>query len=149
MAFAEEGGTAACRADAQKYCTSAGNKMECLIDHQNDISDGCYGFLKTALQRQKGIQACKADAQKYCASESNKKECLIDHQKEISDGCYDFLKQNLQREKQGSAGEPAAAPASAPIYKVKTADGRTVYTNAPVANGTQVQDRVNTALPIR
>ena len=52
---------------------------------------------------------------------------------------------------QGTDSAPAAsaAPASNPIYKVRTADGRTVYTNAPVANGSQVQDRVNTALPIR
>jgi len=150
-AGAEEGGSAACRADAQQYCSSSGNKMECLVDHQKDISDGCYAFLKTALQRQKGIQACRSDVQKYCSNEANKKDCLIDHQKEISDGCYSVLK-NMQDKSSSQGGDSAsasAAPASQPIYKVRTADGRTVYTNAPVANGSEVQDRVNVALPIR
>jgi len=154
-AAAEEGGTAACRADAQKYCASAGNKMECLIDHQNDITDACYSFLKTALQRQKGAQACKADAQKFCANaekgNGGVKSCLIDHQKEISDDCYNTLKSMQEKSSsQGSDASSASAPAaSQPIYKVRTADGRTVYTNAPVANGSEVQDRMNTALPIR
>jgi len=156
MAFAEEGGTAACRADAQKYCSSAGNKMECLIDHQNDISDDCYNLLKTTLKRQRAAQSCKADAQKFCANAEKGnggiKSCLIDHQKEISDDCYNTLKSMQEHSSsQGTDASPAAAaaPASSPIYKVRTTDGRTVYTNVPVANGSQVQDRVNTALPIR
>ena len=158
-AAAEEGGTAACRADAQKYCSSAGNKMECLIDHQNDITDGCYSFLKTALQRQKGIQACKADAQKFCANAEKGnggiKSCLIDHQKEISDECYSTLKSMQDKSGSSSQGaEPSsttsAAPASNPIYKVKTADGRTVYTNAPLAGSQELTvNRVNDAVPVR
>ena len=56
-AFAEgQGGSAACRADVQKYCASEKDKKECLIDHQNDISDACYTFLKNMLQRQRGAQ---------------------------------------------------------------------------------------------
>jgi hypothetical protein len=104
----EQGGTSACRADAQKYCASAGNKMECLIDHQNDITDACYGFLKEKLHKEK---------------------------------------QRLQQEKQEKQGssEPAPAAASAPvsnpIYKVKTADGRTIYTNAPLAGAHEVPIR--------
>lgn len=97
-AQAEEqgGGSAACRADAQKFCASASDKKECLIDHQKDLSEACYGFLKGALQRERGYQACKADAQKFCAGVKpgggGIKECLIDHQKDISDDCYDMLK---------------------------------------------------------
>ena len=107
--------------------------------------------LASGAEEQGGTSACRADAQKYCASAGSKMECLIDHQKDISDGCYDFLKQKLQKEKQRLRQEkqgklepeaaPAPAPASNPIYKVKTADGRTVYTNAPLAGAKEVPIR--------
>ena len=152
---AEEGGTAACRTDAQQYCASAGNKMECLIDHQKDISDACYNVLKTSLQRQRGIQACKSDAQKLCSGVGTQggamKSCLIDHQKELSDDCYNVLK-NQQGHSSTQTPEPStasAAPASQPIYKVKTADGHTVYTNAPLSGAQEVRlDRVIDSVPI-
>src|SRR3954466_2187760 len=108
--------------------------------------------LLATAEEQGGSRACRADAQKYCANEKDKKECLIDHQKDISDGCYDFLKKAI---KQGSVDAPAseapftATAYSSPIYKVKTAEGRTVYTNAAVPNGAEVKDRNNIALPIR
>ena len=149
----EQGGSGACRADVQKYCASASNKKECMLDHQNDVSEACYSFMKSMVQRErsgKGTEACRVDAQKYCANEKDKKECLIDHQNDISDGCYDVLKKAL---KQGSApvsDTPFTATAySSPIYKVKTADGRIVYTNAAVQNGSEVKDRNNISLPIR
>src|SRR5579859_4547456 len=113
----EQGGSGACRADVQKYCASAGNKKECMLDHQNDVSEACYSFMKSMVMREragKGTEACRADVQKYCSSEKDKKECLIDHQKDISDDCYDVLKKAL---KQGSADsyEPAASSAASPI----------------------------------
>src|SRR3954454_10171760 len=89
--------------------------------------------LVASAEEQGGSRACRADVQKYCANEKDRKECLIDHQKDISDGCYEVLKKVL---KQGSIDAPAseapfaAAAHSSPIYKVKTAEGRTVYTNA-------------------
>jgi len=45
-----EGGTAACRADAQKFCVPArGGAFECLLDHQQEISDRCYDALKAQI----------------------------------------------------------------------------------------------------
>ena len=47
----------ACRADAQKFCrgvkAGSGGIMDCLIDHQNDISDDCYEILKEKLKSEK------------------------------------------------------------------------------------------------
>jgi hypothetical protein len=94
---------------------------------------------------QGGSAACRADGQKYCASEKDKKECLIDHQNDISEACYDALRKAL---KQGRIDSYEPAPAT-PVYKVKTADGRTLYTNAAVPNASEVKDRTNVALPIR
>ena len=102
----EQGGTSVCRADAQKFCSGAGNKMECMIDHQNDLSDACYDFLKQKLKKER-------------------------REKESRD---------KEKRDQGSY-EPAPAAPSAPIYKVKTADGRTIYTNAPLAGGQEVPVR--------
>ena len=53
-AMAEErGGSGACRADVQTYCASAGNKKECMLDHQNDVSDACYSFMKAQILRER------------------------------------------------------------------------------------------------
>ena len=50
---AQERGESACRADAQKFCKGVkpgeGRIVDCLIDHQKDISDGCYDLLKKQL----------------------------------------------------------------------------------------------------
>ena len=49
--------TEACGADAKKLCrdTSPGGGavMECLLDHQQEISEGCYQFLKAKLHPDK------------------------------------------------------------------------------------------------
>lgn len=89
----------ACRADVDKYCSqSAGNgkqAMDCLLEHQQDISDACYETLKQRVDRQQGMKACKQDAEKYCQGTQpgggRIVRCLMDHQKEVSDDCYDTL----------------------------------------------------------
>ena len=58
-ARAEEGGSGACRADVQKYCSAQGDRgktMDCLLDHQQEMTQACYDFLKSQLQRQRGTQ---------------------------------------------------------------------------------------------
>jgi hypothetical protein len=113
-AFAQDGGP--CRADVQKYCAqSQGDRekaMDCLLDHQQDITDACYEALKKRLnnqgqaqgqgqgqgQGQQGqgpLQACRQDVQKLCAGVQpgggRIVNCLLDHQKDLSDACYDVL----------------------------------------------------------
>ena len=96
-------GELACTADAEKFCPPGdGRVVDCLLDHQNDISDDCYNALKGRLQNERSIQACKQDSEKFCprAQQGDRRvlDCLIDHEQEISEGCYQFLKS-----KRGSA----------------------------------------------
>ncbi len=45
-----KGGASACAPDAKKFCAGVkqgeGRIVDCLIDHQQDISEDCYQFLK-------------------------------------------------------------------------------------------------------
>ena len=161
-----EGGSAACKADAQKFCSSAGGSMlDCLLDHQQEISDACYGALKEKLQDQKsnapagggGTQACRQDAETFCRGVQpgggRIVDCLIEHQKEISDGCYQLLKRKI------SSGDPEVEPGGASgysavptVYKARTSDGRIVYGDTVPLNATSmhpVENRVNVSLPFR
>lgn len=89
----------ACRADVQNYCSQSKGSMQqatdCLLDHQQEISDTCYDALKQRLNIQQGIKACKQDVDEYChgiqAGGGRIVRCLMDHQKDVSDACYDTL----------------------------------------------------------
>jgi len=161
----DKGGSGACRADAQRFCAQTaggGSKiMDCLIDHQKEISDGCYDFLKARLSQQRGgADACKADVSQLCkgveAGGGRIVNCLIDHQKEISDGCYDFLKKQKSGERNGgaesTAGSRAVQPAG-PIYRSRLADGSTLYSDTRQPNASAEKevplDRVITVPPPR
>lgn len=116
------GGERPCQADIQRYCPQAGDgrqAMECLLDHQNDISDACYESLKKRLSSQQqnqqgggqaggpggapGMQACKKDVQQYCKGMQPGGgriiNCLLDRQNDISDGCYDALAKQMKNRK--------------------------------------------------
>ena len=58
----EQGGARACRADVQKFCATASDKKECLIDHQKEISDDCYDALKAALLRERVEKSRRSEA---------------------------------------------------------------------------------------
>lgn len=49
----QQSAVSACGADARKFCRDvkpgSGAIMECLLDHQQDISEDCYQFLKAKL----------------------------------------------------------------------------------------------------
>lgn len=111
------GGNAACQADARKYCAQSGGgkaRFECLLDHQQDVSDACYESLKKQMssrqnepQGQSGsggappaMQACKQDSQQYCRGvqpgQGRIINCLLDHQNDISDACYQALAEQKQ-----------------------------------------------------
>ncbi len=160
-----KGGGGACRADAQKFCAQAtggsSKIMDCLIDHQKEISDGCYDFLKARLNQQRGgMDACKADASQFCKGVEpgggRIVNCLIDHQKDISDGCYDLLKKRQSGDAKGSPdsiAESRPAQPAATIYRSRQADGRTLYSDAPQLNSSVEKevpmDRVITVQPPR
>lgn len=49
----------ACREDVRQYCPQAnGGKavMDCLLDHQKDISNNCYDTLKKRMNDQQGLR---------------------------------------------------------------------------------------------
>ncbi len=100
-AFAQGGG--ACREDVQKYCAqSQGGRQitDCLLDHQQEVSDACYGALKKRLEVQDAAKACRSDAQKLCRGVQpgggRIVNCLLDQQKDLSDACYDAMAKNMQ-----------------------------------------------------
>jgi hypothetical protein len=96
-------GERACDTDAEKFCSQGGGLVvDCLLDHQNDISDACYDALKVRLANEQGMQACRQDSRRFCPGVEpgggRVVDCLIDHEQEISEDCYQFLKS-----KRGSA----------------------------------------------
>lgn len=107
---APSGAAQACKADIQRYCAQSSGKQafECLLDHQQDISDGCYDALKRRMQSGQGDQgnaspagqACRQDAQQFCKGVQpgggRIVNCLLDHQKDLSDACYDTLAKRRQ-----------------------------------------------------
>ncbi|MEI7614385.1 MAG: cysteine rich repeat-containing protein [Betaproteobacteria bacterium] len=90
---------AACRIDVEQFCSqskgSGQQAMQCLLDHQKEVSDACYDTLKKRVETQRAIKACKPDAEKFCKGVEPGGgriiSCLVEHQKEISDDCYDQL----------------------------------------------------------
>lgn len=106
-----ESGGRACRADAQRFCPQSREPkqaFECLLDHQQDISDACYNALKNRMQSGQNQpaggggdgQACRQDAQQLCKGVQpgggRIVDCLLDHQKDLSDACYDSLAKKMQ-----------------------------------------------------
>jgi hypothetical protein len=148
--------------------------VDCLIDHQKDISDACYSSLKASLSHSGGTQSassqasskpsgnqssqqkvsaasCKPDVTQFCkdvkAGEGRIKACLIDHQKQISDGCYAFLKKQQSGDSASQTVEPPR-----PVYRAQLPGGRVVYSDARQSDAvteTEVKNlNVNTSLPL-
>jgi hypothetical protein len=134
-------GRAACATDAQRFCGGASQAKDCLLDHQQDISQACYDFLKESAGKGQsagakaataGAGACLADVPKFCKGVKpgggRIKDCLIDHQQDISQGCYDFL----SKQKSGDAGSAEkSAPAPTTIIRSKQANGHVSYSDTP------------------
>lgn len=99
----------ACQSDVLKYCgRPSADQTECLLDHQQDISDLCYDALKRGLSsgaakptESQGNQACQADVEKLCRGVQpgggRISDCLLDNQKSLSDACYDALERRLSK----------------------------------------------------
>ena len=53
---AGKGSIASCTVDTKKYCASSNGQkaaFDCLLDHQNDVSDACYNALKKRIESEK------------------------------------------------------------------------------------------------
>lgn len=105
LAASSQENTAPCRSDVESFCRQAQGDpkaaTDCLLDHQQEISDACYDKLKQQLSRSGGEtksatgRACRQDAETLCKGiqpgGGRIVNCLLDHQKELSDACYDQL----------------------------------------------------------
>ncbi|MGL4407020.1 MAG: cysteine rich repeat-containing protein [Zoogloea sp.] len=101
--LAQEPQAQACRSDAQQFCAQSSNPKDikdCLLDHQQDISDGCYDALKQKMGEQQGVKACMEDAKQLCQGVEpgggRMMACLKEHRQALSDACYDFLSSRMK-----------------------------------------------------
>lgn len=94
---------AACKGDAQKYCSSVspgeGRLFFCMLAHEDKISNACdYAIYKTVndvawvLDKvEEAADACSEDLQKYCsAAEPGQGEvasCLAKHEASLGEAC--------------------------------------------------------------
>lgn len=100
---AAQSGASACKADVRQFCAKikpgGGRLVDCLLDHQKELSDACYDALEEQTAATRGNQACRRDARQFCkgmqSGGGQLGDCLIEHQKEISNDCYDFLQKRL------------------------------------------------------
>jgi hypothetical protein len=86
----------ACKADAQKLCKDVqpgeGKLLECLQQHQTEVSAPCKGNLKEVGQAMKQMSnACEPDIEKFCWNTPIGKggiaSCLKQHSADLSTDC--------------------------------------------------------------
>lgn len=124
LAALAQDGNGPCRPDVERFCRQAQGDpkgaTDCLLDHQQEISDACYDKLKQQLSggsqggdgpggsgggpgggKGGGLRACKQDAQALCKGVEpgggRIVNCLMDHQKDLSDACYDQMSKRAKR----------------------------------------------------
>ena len=119
-----QGVQSGCKADIHKSCGQSGDDnqtFECLLDHQQDVSDACYNAMKKQTQAESSaqgnepspeaqnspppaLQSCKQDVKQFCGNVQRGGgriiNCLMDHQNDISDACYDALSQKKMKKGQ-------------------------------------------------
>lgn len=123
----------ACQPDLARYCASRGGAkegMECLLDHQQDVTDSCYAAMKQRMQSPQeapqetaapatapargGMQACQADLKKLCQGVQpgggRLVKCLLDQQPSLSDACYSTLAEMKNKPQGQGPGGPPSAP---------------------------------------
>lgn len=100
----------ACRADVQKYCPQMQGKQafDCLLDHQQHVSDACYDGMKKQMDSGEGQQAegaagrqaCRQDVQQFCKGVrpggGRIVDCLLEHRKDLSDACYEAMSKRMK-----------------------------------------------------
>ena len=99
FSFAHGGG--ACKADADKFCSTAADhegRMKCMKEHEKELSPACQAEIQKMKERFEAFKNdCGADIQKYCSTAEGepwaKKKCLQDHQTELTPACQAHLEQ--------------------------------------------------------
>lgn len=84
----------ACHDDARALCADLqrgdrGAMHQCLMEHQDQLSDACVARIEQGRQR---AQACQVDVQSLCPNlaEGDRRgvhQCLMENESALSDGC--------------------------------------------------------------
>ena len=103
---AQELGTGACKADAEKLCKDVrpgdGRMARCLKQHEASVSPGCKEAMAQARQKAQALrEACRSDAKQYCRGvkpgHGRMLTCLKQNEAKLSEACRAAL--------QGAHGE--------------------------------------------
>lgn len=93
---AQELGTGACKADADKLCKDVqpgeGRIARCLKQHETNVSPACRDAMRQARQRMQALrEACAGDAKQYCKGvkpgHGRMLTCLQQNELKLSEGC--------------------------------------------------------------
>jgi hypothetical protein len=84
-----------CADDVAKFCQGVkggGKIMQCLKEHQSELSSGCQSQVQAMQSRtQEMSAACQSDVQQFCPDVSpgggRLGQCLKQHQSELSSAC--------------------------------------------------------------
>jgi hypothetical protein len=94
VAFAQGAAARACNGDIQAFCAGVphgdGKIVQCLRDHQQQLSPGCQADMQRAAGLMKEVvSACEDDVHRYCAGAApgTTRECLRTNFRELSMGC--------------------------------------------------------------
>jgi hypothetical protein len=114
-----------CGADIEKLCKDAdkNNKtVECLAEHEKDLSDSCTtGF----MNRYRVSQICKADFERLCKDVHPLGPCVKEHDAQLSKECRAALVKGSKQAKAETKAEAkpddkvAAKPAAKPTKASK------------------------------
>jgi hypothetical protein len=86
----------ACKPDVEKFCKDVqpgeGKMMQCLKQHQSELSAPCQGRIKQVAQQMKQFQAaCEPDVEKFCwdtpIGKGGIAKCLQQHTADLSTDC--------------------------------------------------------------
>jgi hypothetical protein len=93
---AQELGTGACKADAEKLCKDVqpgdGRMARCLKQHEASVSPACKDAMLQARQKMQALrEACRSDAKQYCKGvkpgHGRMLACLKQNEAKLSEGC--------------------------------------------------------------
>jgi hypothetical protein len=98
---AQDLGTGACRADAEKLCKDVrpgdGRMARCLKQHEASVSPACKEAMAQARQKMQALrEACRADAKQHCRGVKSGRgrmlACLKQNEAKLSEGCRAAMK---------------------------------------------------------
>jgi hypothetical protein len=142
LSFAFVGNVAAkkpCRADIQKFCADhKGDRakvMNCLLDHQNDLSDQCKSRVDKKLRKPKNkkgakklYRACETDIQEHCQEAGKNKgkvlKCLKDNKKDLEPQCKTKIRKLRRKMRRRQARRACKEDVKAHCSEIKPGQGR-------------------------